>query len=101
MDKETFYSIQKRPIKVLKETYHSVKRDFLRIQPEFLPFEANGFRLAKQLSTPQENLLDKPAPPQQTGQQDLLDQLQKLAKLKEKGLLTEEEFQVQKEKLLR
>ena len=74
---------------------------FLRIQPEFLPFEANGFRLAKQLSTPQENLLDKPAPPQQTGQQDLLDQLQKLAKLKEKGLLTEEEFQVQKEKLLR
>ena len=29
MDKETLYSIQKRPIKVLKETYHSVKRDFL------------------------------------------------------------------------
>ena len=30
MDKETLYSIQKRPIKVLKETYHSVKRDFLQ-----------------------------------------------------------------------
>ena len=64
-------------------------------------FEANGFRLAKQLNTPQENLLDKQAPPQQAGQADLLDQLQKLAKLKEKGLLTEEEFRVQKEKLLR
>ena len=74
---------------------------FLRIQPEFLHFEANGFRLAKQLNTPQENLLDKQAPPQQAGQADLLDQLQKLAKLKEKGLLTEEEFRVQKEKLLR
>ncbi|WP_367392129.1 NINE protein [Lewinella sp. LCG006] len=74
---------------------------YLRIQPEFLPFEANGFRLAKQLNTPQENLLDKQAPPQQNSQGDLLDQLQKLAKLKEKGLLTEEEFQVQKEKLLR
>lgn len=74
---------------------------FLRIQPEFLPFEANGFRLSKQLTTPQENLLDKPAPPRQAAQPDLLDQLQKLAKLKEKGLLTEEEFKVQKEKLLR
>lgn len=74
---------------------------FIRIQPEFLTFEANGFRLAKQLNTPQENPLDKQAPPQQTGQTDLLDQLQTLAKLKEKGLLTEEEFQVQKEKLLR
>jgi TM2 domain-containing membrane protein YozV len=74
---------------------------FLRIQPEFLPFEANGFRLAKQLNTPQENILDKQAPPQQAGQADLLDQLQKLAKLMEKGLLTEQEFQVQKEKLLR
>ncbi len=74
---------------------------FLRIQPEFLPFEANGFRLAKQLKTPQENLLDKQTAPKQAPQSDLLDQLQKLAKLKEKGLLTEEEFQVQKEKLLR
>lgn len=73
---------------------------FLRIQPEFLQFEANNFRLAKQLKAPKENLLDDvpiKSSPQQT---DLLEQLQKLAQLKEKGLLTEEEFKVQKEKLL-
>lgn len=76
---------------------------YLRIQPEFLQFKANKFRLAKQLETPQENLLDQevPAAPEASkGQIDLLEQLQQLAKLKEKGLLTEAEFKVQKEKLL-
>ena len=72
---------------------------YLRVQNEFLAFAANGFRLSKQLASPKEGLLDKtPAPPAQT---DLLEQLKSLAQLKEKGLLTEEEFRVQKEKLLR
>lgn len=73
---------------------------FLRIQPEYLQFEANNFRLAKQLKAPKENLLDEAPAPAAPQQSDLLDQLQKLAQLKEKGLLTEEEFKVQKEKLL-
>jgi len=73
---------------------------YIRIQNEFASFEANGFRLSKQLTSPKENLLDDtPTAPAQDV--DLLDQLKSLAQLKDKGLLTEEEFRVQKEKLLR
>ncbi|MEM1217113.1 MAG: NINE protein [Bacteroidota bacterium] len=73
---------------------------YLRIQPEFLTFKANGYRLAKDTqanSAPTNPTTATPTP----GQGDLLEQLNQLAKLKEKGLLTEEEFRVQKEKLLR
>jgi len=74
---------------------------FIRIQPEFDLFENNGFRLAKQLKTPQEDLLSsQPTTEKTTQNSDLLDQLQRLASLKEKGLLTEAEFSAQKEKLL-
>ncbi len=77
---------------------------FLRIQPQFDEFEENGFRLpgskeeeeeeqeAQQLDSPQEDLLQSSP--------DLLDQLQKLGELRDKGLLTEEEFDMQKKKLL-
>jgi len=73
---------------------------YLRIQDDYLQFEANNFRLAKQLNTPQENMLDKQAPATPEAKTDLLEQLQQLANLKEKGLLTEAEFKKQKEKLL-
>lgn len=74
---------------------------FIRIQPEFDQFEANSFRLAKQLKTPQEDLLSsQPTAQSSDKNNDLLDQLQRLATLKEKGLLTEAEFSTQKEKLL-
>ncbi len=66
---------------------------YLRIQPEFEEFEKNGFRLTRQLEQPQEDLL-------QLNNEDLLQQLQKLGDLREKGLLTEEEFATQKKKLL-
>ncbi len=78
---------------------------FLRVQAEFLQFEQNGFRLAEQLEAPKEEgdlLSSQPtAEPAAKPTGDLLDQLQRLADLKEKGLLTDEEFRVQKEKLLR
>ena len=100
---KAFYHLV-RAVALVFDDFETIKtRDhlaYLRIQPEFLQFEANNFRLAKQLKAPKENLLDdipvQPAPEQT----DLLEQLQKLAQLKEKGLLTEEEFKVQKEKLL-
>ncbi|RMG85514.1 MAG: NINE protein, partial [Bacteroidetes bacterium] len=60
---------------------------FLRIQDAFEEFEANGFRLASPkapLPKPDEDLLSSTP--------DLLDQLKKLGELKERGLLTEEEF---------
>lgn len=70
---------------------------FLRIQDQFEQFEQNNFRLAPQLEAPKQDLLD--SIPNNTSN-DLLEQLQRLGELKEKGLLTEEEFTVQKKKLL-
>lgn len=70
---------------------------FLRIQDQFEQFEQNNFQLTPQLEAPKESLLD--SIPNNTSN-DLLEQLQRLGELKEKGLLTEEEFTVQKKKLL-
>ncbi len=65
---------------------------YLRIQKEFDTFEESGFRLSNPLPEKQEDLLST--------QPDLLDQLKKLGELREKGLLTEQEFADQKRKLL-
>lgn len=65
---------------------------FLRIQDQFDQFEKNGFRSIVQLEAPKDDLLSTDI--------NLLDQLKKLGELREKGLLTEEEFAVQKKKLL-
>lgn len=85
---------------------------FLRIQPEFEEFEQNGFRLIQKLEAPKQDLLNTPletaAPAEVTNEvpeatessADLLEQLKKLGELREKGLLTEEEFTAQKKKLL-
>lgn len=76
---------------------------YLRVQDEWPQFADNGFRLAAQLENPQseDDLLNGEPVAQENAETDLLEQLQQLAQLKEKGLLTEEEFNVQKEKLLR
>ena len=41
-----------------------------------------------------------PAPAPAAPQQDPMEQLEKLAKLKEQGILTDVEFEVQKQKIL-
>lgn len=64
---------------------------YLRIQDEFEPFVQNGYKLEGSSATQQEKI---------TQNNDLLEQLNKLAELREKGLLTEEEFVLQKRKLL-
>jgi len=66
---------------------------YLRIQDEFVPFEKNGFRLGQEAGP--EN-----AGPSLAENQNLLEQLKKLAELREQGLLTEEEFSLQKKRLL-
>ena len=79
---------------------------YLRIQPEFRNFADNGFRLTADRSAEEE--VTNAAPPTETnetarpaaGNGDLLDQLQRLANLREKGLLTEREFVAQKKRLL-
>ncbi len=79
---------------------------YLRIQPTFESFEENGFRLRPQLEAPKENLLDTESQTEagtaaeNRQSDDLLAQLKKLGDLRDKGLLTEEEFVSQKKKLL-
>lgn len=82
---------------------------YLRIQPEYEQFVENGFRLVPQLDAPKEDLLAEFEEKEQRQEprtetppisSDLLDQLQRLGDLREKGLLTEEEFASQKRKLL-
>lgn len=70
---------------------------YLRIQDEFDEFARKGYRLTA--------ALDPTTMPQSKEEElantsDLLEQLKKLGALREKGLLTEQEFQVQKKKLL-
>jgi len=65
---------------------------FVRIQPEYDEFVKNGFKLTGGNVVTEEEKINQSS--------DLLEQLQKLGELRERGLLTEEEFAVQKKKLL-
>ena len=64
---------------------------FLRMQEEFFEFQQNGYQLAVPKEDSEKKLNENG---------NLLDQLQKLAELREKGLLTDEEFSIQKRRLL-
>lgn len=77
---------------------------FLRVQPGFEAFADNGYRLMPDLSK-EETVLNNPIAREEMVElpeinDDLLDQLQRLATLREKGLLTEDEFSTQKKRLL-
>lgn len=82
---------------------------YLRIQPAFTRFQANNYRMTPPVSpspfpekATEGDLLSQPLPtePIVRTNNDLLDQLQRLGQLREKGLLTEAEFAAQKRKLL-
>jgi len=75
---------------------------FVRKQPEFEAFVANGYRVVKQLPEAQPNLLDTqvPMPSLSNATKDVLDEVLHLGDLRDKGLITEEEFVAQKRKLL-
>ena len=77
---------------------------FLRVQPRFRAFEDKGYRLAPDRSE-EEVVLENPIKDEALVElpeinDDLLEQLQRLATLREKGLLTENEFSAQKKRLL-
>lgn len=85
---------------------------FLRTHPEFDTFVNNNYKVISGLPSPQTDLLSNT--PQEAEKElvpnkkeepfttnDLLDQLMALGELKEKGLLTDDEFNAQKQKLLR
>lgn len=66
---------------------------FLRVQEEFEQFEEGGFRWPLPGAPKKEaSIVEQP---------DLLQQLNKLAELRDRGLLSEAEFQTQRKKLLR
>lgn len=69
---------------------------FLRVQERFDVFQKNGYRLINRLESPSEDhdLLAK------ITNTDLLEQLRKLDEMRKKGLLTEEEYTVQRRKLV-
>lgn len=69
---------------------------YLRVQPEFAAFKKNNYRLGGATSTSS----DRPEQSRSTPQPALLEQLEKLASMRDRGLLTEAEFQAQKQRLL-
>ena len=68
---------------------------FLRIQPEYTAFENNNFQRPKALPTPNEDVLDLQKP----AFSDLLDQLARLEKERQAGLLSEEEYKDREKQL--
>jgi tetratricopeptide (TPR) repeat protein len=79
--------------------YRHASLQFLREQPEFGPFAANGFKRPRA----QQHQPEAPAAADLTPLPPLnpLDQILQLGQLKEKGLISDEEFQREKQKLLR
>ncbi len=71
---------------------------FLRSLPEFRDFVRNGYTQAEPLpALNDQKLLEAETEPEKN---DLLDQIIKLGNLRDKGILTEQEFAKQKKKLL-
>ncbi len=69
---------------------------FLRIQPEYEDFVANGYRLLPEVSAGEDATpLDISQP-----QNDLLEQIKQLGNLREQGLITDDDFALQTKKLL-
>lgn len=75
---------------------------YLRTTTEFDQFEANNYRRIAQIAIPKEDLLNTtPTPiaiPLMDG--DILEKIASLGELRDKGFLTEEEFSMQKKRLL-
>lgn len=66
---------------------------YLRTQPQFESFVKNGYSLTQRLAAKTPKAMELT--------DDVIAKLERLANLKAKGILTEEEFQMQKAKLLR
>ena len=70
---------------------------FVRIQPEWDTFKANGYKLGRGMMAQSSNA-DQPE--KQITDDVLLSQLNKLAELRKKGLLSEAEFALERRKLM-
>lgn len=75
---------------------------FLRTQPDFEQFVKNGYKLGpKPFVAPNAPLIETRKPDVLELTDDVIAKLERLADLKNKGILTEEEFQLQKKKIIR
>lgn len=96
-DKNKSYQHLSKAVKLGFSDFEKIKTHdalaFIRIQDEFETFVQGGYKwpMNAQSTTETENVVENT---------DLLEQLNKLGELREKGLLTEEEFVLQKKKLL-
>jgi tetratricopeptide (TPR) repeat protein len=74
---------------------------YVRIQPQFDDFAAAGYRLKKEEPVPQTPEADQTPDINEVTEDKLLAQLKRLAELRDKGLITENEFSSEKQKLMR
>jgi len=95
---KSFYHYDKSVQYGLKQTGKILEMDefaYLRVQPEFEAFKNNNFRLnanQEQINTPDESLVMDDL---------LLARLNKLKEMRERGLLSENEFLAEKQKIIR
>ncbi|HKK77830.1 MAG TPA: NINE protein [Saprospiraceae bacterium] len=113
LPKDAFFHIEKA-VEFGFDAYEKIHNHkalaFLRTHPDFETFVKNNYKVITGLPAPQVDLLASTPGKEEnravSGEEpfptnDLLDQIMALGELKEKGLLTEEEFNTQKQKLLR
>jgi len=70
---------------------------FIRQQPQFQEFVDNDYQLINYYEELEDKLDEQPEGLELDG---LIEQIKKLGELREKGILTEEEFREQKRRLL-
>lgn len=74
---------------------------FVRIQPEYDTFKKSGFKVYSNNTGREKTETQTEVVTASENNDALLDQLSRLAELKDRGLLTEEEFRMEKKKLTR
>lgn len=101
-DKDNAFAHLDRAVQLGFKDFQKIKEHhalaYLRIQREFEQFEENGFRIPpttnpKQGTSQERGELLATEP-------DLLDRLKKLAELRNHGLLTEQEFEAERQKII-
>ena len=79
-----------------EEIYHNEALAWLRAQPDFNFFVQNGYRQIAHISAPKPDLLDEKSYYDAT----VLDRIADLGELLERGVITKDDFEVQKKELL-
>ena len=79
-----------------EEIYHNEALSWLRGQPDFDAFVKNGYRHVTYLATPKQDLLEEKSYYDFT----VLDRIADLGELLERGVITKDDFELQKKELL-